>query len=255
MNKLLAVDIGNSNTKYGYFVDGVLVERRVHSTAEIEQCATAQILNETFPVAISSVVPPAEETLRSLLSNHEMISISAAEQTVLTGMALTMGADRVADAVAAWKIHGKGRRPVIVIGLGTATTMLSISASGHVEGGFIAPGLGQTLAALHQQTALLPLLDMAGQTIELGCDTETHMRNGVFVGHIGLVREWQALAKKELGKELGKKALTVATGGWSEAISAASKSSKRIFDIVDPSLTLKGIHLLATAQGSVAKAV
>jgi pantothenate kinase type III len=140
---------------------------------------------------------------------------------------------------------------VIVIGLGTATTMLAISATGHVEGGFIAPGLGQTLAALHQQTALLPLLDMAGQTIELGYDTETHMRNGVFVGHIGLIREWQALAKRELGK----KALTVATGGWSEAISAASKSSKRIFDIVDPSLTLKGIHLLATAQGSVAKAV
>lgn len=248
MKNLLAIDIGNSNTKFGHFVDGSLIERRCYRTAEIEQRHEELVWNETFPVAMSSVVPAAEKTLRSLLSNHEVISVSAAEQTVLTGMAPTMGADRVADAVAAWKIYGKGRRPVVVIGLGTATTMLAISAIGHVEGGFIAPGLGQTLAALHQQTALLPLLDMAGQTIELGYDTETHMRNGVFVGHIGLVREWQALAKKELGKELGKKALTVATGGWSEAISAARKSRKRIFDIVDPHLTLKGIHLLAAAK-------
>ena len=248
MKELLAIDIGNSNTKYGYFVDGILEDRRCYPTAEIEHCTAALIWHKTFPIAISSVVPAAEETLRPLLSTHEVITISAAEQTFLTGMALTMGADRVADAVAAWKSYGKGCRPVVVIGLGTATTMLAISANGHVEGGFIAPGLGLTLAALHQQTALLPMLDMAGQTLELGYDTETHMRNGVFIGHIGLVREWQALAKKEFSKELGKKALTVATGGWSEAISAASKCNKRIFDIVDPHLTLKGIHLLAAAK-------
>jgi type III pantothenate kinase len=246
MKELLAIDIGNSNTKYGYFVDGILEDRRCYPTAEIEHCTAALIWHKTFPIAISSVVPAAEETLRPLLSTHEVITISAAEQTFLTGMALTMGADRVADAVAAWKSYGKGCRPVVVIGLGTATTMLAISANGHVEGGFIAPGLGLTLAALHQQTALLPLLDMAGQTLELGYDTETHMRNGVFAGHIGLIREWQAIGKEQLGK----KALTVATGGWSEAISAASKSSKKVFNIVDPSLTLKGIHLLAAAKAS-----
>ncbi|MDP3507184.1 MAG: type III pantothenate kinase [Candidatus Melainabacteria bacterium] len=246
MKELLAIDIGNSNTKYGYFVDGLLADRHCYPTAEIAHCTAALIRDKTFPIALSSVVPAAEETLRPLLSNHEIITIGAAEQTFLTGMALTMGADRVADAVAAWKIHGKGRRPVVVIGLGTATTMLAISANGHVEGGFIAPGLGLTLAALHQQTALLPLLDMNGQTLELGYDTETHMRNGVFAGHIGLIREWQAIAKELLGK----KALTIATGGWSEAISAASKSSKKVFDIVDPSLTLKGIYLLAAAKTS-----
>ncbi|MDQ5933917.1 MAG: type pantothenate kinase [Cyanobacteriota bacterium erpe_2018_sw_21hr_WHONDRS-SW48-000092_B_bin.40] len=249
MKELLAIDIGNSNTKYGYFVDGVLQERHCYPTAEIEQRTAELICQKTFPVAVSSVVPAAEATLRRLLQNHEMTFISATEQPFLTGMAAAMGADRVADAVAAWKIHGKCRKPVVVIGLGTATTMLAISATGHVEGGFIAPGLGLTLAAMHQQTALLPLLDMKGQTLALGYDTETHMRNGVFAGHIGLIREWQAIAKQQIGK----KALTIVTGGWSEAISAAHNSSKKFFDIADPNLTLKGITLLATADNSAFK--
>jgi pantothenate kinase type III len=90
---------------------------------------------------------------------------------------------------------------------------------------------------------------MKGQTLELGYDTETHMRNGVFAGHIGLIREWQAIAKQQIGK----KALTIVTGGWSEAISAAHNSSKKFFDIADPNLTLKGINLLAAADNSAFK--
>lgn len=246
MKELLAIDIGNSNTKYGYFVDGILQERHCYPTAEIKEHTAKIIQQRAFAIAVSSVVPAAEATLRQLLQSHEVTFISASKQPFLTGMAAAMGADRVADAVAAWKISGKGRRPVVVIGLGTATTMLAISASGHVEGGFIAPGLGLTLAAMHQQTALLPLLDMKEQTLELGYDTETHMRNGVFAGHIGLIREWQTIAKKKLGKN----ALTIVTGGWSEAMAAANNSSKKFFDIADPSLTLKGIQILASANTS-----
>lgn len=59
--------------------------------------------------AISSVVPAAEQHLRSLLSDEEVISISEICQNLLTGMDRTMGADRVADAVPALDLHGKGR--------------------------------------------------------------------------------------------------------------------------------------------------
>ena len=97
---------------------------------------------------------------------------------------------------------------------------------------------------MHEQTALLPLLQMQGQTDKLGFDTESHMRNGVFVGHCGLVRQWLKTARKAAGD----KVIRVATGGWSEAVSAAFPEGK-VFDVVDRDLTLKGIFILAKAGG------
>lgn len=239
MKTLLAIDVGNSNVKYGLFRDGKLTDTWRHPTAAVQEQAAAILSLSTAPVAISSVVPSAEKHLRQLLVGREVISVSEASQKLLTGMSPAMGADRVADAVAAWKIYGKERIPVAVIGLGTATTMLVISGSGHVKGGWIAPGLGVTLETLHHRTALLPLLKMEGQTLALGHDTDTHMRNGVFTGHIGLVREWLAVAKSNL---YGK-ALTIGTGGWSGSVNEFGD----VFDVCDPHLTLKGVYILATA--------
>ena len=238
MKELLAIDIGNSNVKYALFVNGKITETWRHPTDQVTAQAAPILKSQSCPVAISSVVPAAEQHLRSLLSDREVISISEICQNLLTGMDRTMGADRVADAVAAWMLHGKGRTPVAVIGMGTATTMLVLSGSGHVKGGWIAPGLSVTLESLHQRTALLPLLKMEGQTLGLGFDTATHMRNGVFTGHIGLVREWLSVAKSNLSG----RALTVGTGGWSKSVDQFGK----VFDVVDPNLTLKGIYLLAT---------
>lgn len=239
MNELLVIDVGNSNVKYALFRDGKLTENWRHPTARVFESAPEILSKTTCPVAISCVVPRAEQQLRTLLSGREVTSVGAIAQRLLTGMAEEMGADRVADAVAAWQIYGKGRTPVAVIGMGTASTMLVVSGSGHVKGGWIAPGLGVTLETLHHRTALLPLLKMEGQTLELGFDTDTHMRNGVFAGHIGLVREWLAIAKRNL---CGK-TLTIGTGGWSKSVNEYGK----VFDVCDPHLTLKGIYLLATS--------
>lgn len=238
MKELLAIDIGNSNVKYALFVNGRVKETWRHPTATVATDAAAILNSSSCRVAISSVVPAAEQHLRSLLSNRDVISIGEICQNLLTGMDRSMGADRVADAVAAWMLHGKGRTPVAVIGMGTATTMLVVSGSGHVKGGWIAPGLSVTLESLHQRTALLPLLKMEGQNLVLGYDTATHMRNGVFTGHIGLVREWLSVAKNNLSGQ----ALTIGTGGWSKSVQEFGK----VFDVVDPDLTLKGIYLLAT---------
>jgi pantothenate kinase type III len=213
--------------------------------AQVQESASAILGKTTCPVAISSVVPQAEQVLKALLAKREVISVSAVMQKLLTGMAEEMGADRVADAVAAWHLYGKGRTPVAVIGMGTATTMLVISGSGHVKGGWIAPGLSVTLETLHHRTALLPLLKMEGQTLQLGFDTDTHMRNGVFAGHIGLVREWLAIADRNLFGPT----IFVGTGGASKSV----QENGNVFDICDPYLTLKGIYLLATSAKNAPK--
>ncbi|MCC7531468.1 MAG: type III pantothenate kinase [Candidatus Melainabacteria bacterium] len=249
MKELLVIDVGNSNVKYALFRDGKLTDTWRHPTAQVKESASAILGKTTCPVAISSVVPQAELELKALLAKREVISVNAVTQKLLTGMDETMGADRVADAVAAWHLYGKGRTPVAVIGMGTATTMLVISGSGHVKGGWIAPGLGVTLETLHHRTALLPLLKMEGQTLELGYDTDTHMRNGVFAGHIGLVREWLAIANRNLTGQT----LFVGTGGASKSVQEHGSLNNKLFDICDPYLTLKGIYLLATSAKNAPK--
>lgn len=258
MNELLAIDIGNTNVKFGYFYDGDLVHQQSHPISDIESAAAALLHGTTYPVAYASVAPAAEARLLTLLAKRTVISVSALNQDCLSGMDETMGADRVADAVAAWKIYGIDH-PVAVIGLGTATTILVISATGLVVGGFIAPGLNLALASLHQHTALLPLLtmDSARQNVEehesgserlidttlaLGFDTNSHVLNGIFSGHLGMIRQWLELARERLGCDL----FAVATGGFSRSTLFAQANEKyKLFDSIDPQLTLKGIYLIA----------
>ena len=99
MKELLAIDIGNSNVKYALFVNGKITETWRHPTDQVTAQAAPILKSQSCPVAISSVVPAAEQHLRSLLSDREVISISEICQNLLTGMDRTMGADRVADAV------------------------------------------------------------------------------------------------------------------------------------------------------------
>ena len=258
MKELLAIDIGNTNVKFGYFCDGALVNQQSHPVSAVETAAAALLHGNNYPVAYASVAPPVEARLLPLLAKREVIAVSASVQDYLTGMDQTMGADRVADAVAAWKIYGNGC-PVAVIGLGTATTILVISAAGHVLGGFIAPGLNLALASLHQHTALLPLLTMESAqenaeeqhhrpdrlidaTLALGWDTESHMLNGVFSGHLGLIRQWLELARERVGIDL----FAVATGGFSRStLFAQADEQYKLFDSIDSQLTLKGIALIA----------
>ncbi|MBY0359452.1 MAG: type III pantothenate kinase [Candidatus Obscuribacterales bacterium] len=235
MTELLVIDVGNSNVKYALFKEGKLEESWRHTLAEATAQVPATLAKSKAPIILSSVVPSITDVIKKSAGARQLLEISASSQPWLTGMDATMGGDRVADAVGAWKLYGNGK-PVVIMGFGTATTLLAISAKGHVEGGWIAPGLNPTLQSLHEHCELLPLLEMTDQSQALGVDTNTHMRNGVFIGHIGLAKEWIAVASKLLGAEPVK----VATGGWAETIHAESK----IFDHVDQNLTLNGIRLI-----------
>ena len=240
MNKLLAIDVGNTNVKYGLFLDGKLVETWKHPTAKTAEHCAEFLGKSDAPCAMACVSPEAGKLIKAAAGERMLVEINASAQSFLSNMAEAMGADRVADAVAAWLVYGEGNKPVVVMSFGTASTALAVDAQGRVVGGWISSGITAQLEVLHERCALLPLLAMDKPSVELGFDTQTHMCNGVFVGNIGAAREWIRTASEQLGGN----AVSVATGGWAKALQEHGK----VFDHVDSSLTMQGIYLIAKAK-------
>lgn len=242
MNKLLAIDVGNTNVKYGLFLDGKLSQTWTHATAETAAHCAEFLGKCNAPCAIACVSPAAGKLIKAAAGDRLLLEVTGSSQKFLANMAEAMGADRVADAVAAWCLYGKSSQPTVAMSFGTASTLLLIDADGRVVGGWIMSGVTSQLEVMHERCALLPLLKMENQSSELGTDTETHMRNGVFVGCIGAAREWL----KTAANQVSGKSISVATGGWATTLQEHGK----VFDHVDPALTLKGIYLIASQTGT-----
>ena len=92
----------------------------------------------------------------------------------------TLGSDRLAAAVGAW--NEAPERNIVVIDAGSAITVDFIDRNGNYLGGNIAPGIKMRLRALHEYTALLPMIEKEGETPAIGYDTETAIRSGVING-------------------------------------------------------------------------
>lgn len=242
MSRVLAIDMGNTNTKYGLFEDGELRSTWCHTTAKTSE-ESANILAQTdAPVAFSSVVPDSAAIIQQWCQSHnrKLLNIDSASQSVISGTGGKLGADLTAAAVAALKLYANGAG-ALVIGLGTASTITAVSAEGKLLGVQITLGLGPTLETISARCALLPTVSHELKEISLGLDTETCIRNGTLLAHVGLVEAWIGRARTQLGVPL----VTVGTGGWVTTVAAHTK----MFDHVDLQLTLKGVNLLAQAAG------
>lgn len=200
---LLAIDIGNSNISVGLFSK----ERKLHFLASIDtdsRKTSDQIsidlmnifslygfrLKDVSGAIFSSVVPPMnfmmEKALTRLLGKPPMI----VGPGVKTGLNIRMeihnqlGADLVADAVAALE---KYPVPIIVIDMGTATTISYISAKRSYEGGLMFPGVRLSLDALSDHTAQLPDISLQHPKQLIGKNTEDCMRSGIVYGTAGML--------------------------------------------------------------------
>lgn len=105
-----------------------------------------------------------------------------------------VGIDRLLNAVSA-NVLRADRQPAIIIDSGTATTVDYVSSAGAFCGGAILPGFDLCARALHQYTALLPLVPLSrviqrdGLPAELGRNTEAAITSGLYWGHVGAVKE------------------------------------------------------------------
>ena len=115
-------------------------------------------LDDIDGMAVSSGVPRVKESLRLLADRYLEFDPVMIEPGVRTGIAILyenpkeVGADRIANAVAAFDLYGG---PTIVVDFGTATTCDAVSANGEYLGGAIAPGIGISMDALVGRAAAL----------------------------------------------------------------------------------------------------
>lgn len=247
---LLTADIGNTQTHLGVYDGATLlsswrISTQAASTAdELLVCLRTLLAAHPDPlsvdhVAIASVVPP--------LSTEWVVAtrkISGSEPLLLTFRTAVgfiysydtpeeIGADRIADAIAAIERYGA---PVIVVDFGTATNIEIIDKNGAFVGGIIAPGLATSADALFRAAARLPRIDIETPPAVIGTSTETAVQSGLTYGEIdridGLVRRVFA--------ELGYCSPVIATGGLSSRVLSISST---ITDVND-CLTLEGLRLL-----------
>lgn len=248
---LLAVDIGNTNVTLGVF-DGEKLRATWRMATDVNQMGDEYaalllpLLNyqgmkasDIKEAAMCSVVPPLVGIFEELLERYFKVSPLVVRAGVKTGVRIVfdnpreVGTDRIVNAAAAHHLY-KG--PVIVVDMGTGTTFDIVSKEGEFCGGVIAPGIGIAAQALYTRTAALPRVELVHPQKAIGSNTISAMQSGIVFGYIGLVEGLLA----RIQKELGEKALVVATGGYAELIARGTK----VIDEVNPDITLVGLRLI-----------
>jgi type III pantothenate kinase len=144
-----------------------------------------------------------------------------------------VGADRIVDAAAAYRLYGG---PACIVDFGTATTFDAISAEGEYLGGAIAPGIGIAAQALFQRTAKLPRVDLSRPPAAIGRNTVHAIQSGLLFGYVGLVEGMVARFRAELGEGLK----VIGTGGEVDIIARETEA----IEIRAPWLTLDGLRMI-----------
>ncbi|MGH9094024.1 MAG: type III pantothenate kinase [Acidimicrobiales bacterium] len=256
---LVAIDVGNTETLVGLFAPGdgpagssteVLHHWRLSTNARRTSDELAVQLDQLFALvdldphddvsglAVASVVPRLRTALRVMADQWLKVETMIVEPGVKTGMPILydnpreVGADRIADAVAAYELYGG---PTIVVDFGTATTFEVVSERGEYLGGVILPGIEISLEALFARAALLPRVELIEPRSVLAKNTVESIQSGAIYGFAGQV---DGLCRR-LEDELGP-CTVVATGGLAGLIGPVSQA----IDHHEPWLTLQGLRLI-----------
>ncbi len=246
MPRILAVDAGNTRVKCAVIEDGAVLEQWSFLTRHVRSKVRGALSRVDLPVVLASVVPAVNQAVSTWCETNgrELFVITSKNQTLLNANNDQLGADLLAAAAAAHKLHAKGR-PVAVIGLGTAITLTAIAGDGTFCGALFTLGMKHTRDSLAERCALLEhAASTVPSSVVLGNDTATCMDNGVLLATVGIARAYAEQARHELGNDT----LIVATGGDSALVAPLANAGRRrkLINVVDNELTLKGIYLLAT---------
>jgi type III pantothenate kinase len=249
---LLAIDLGNTNIKYGVF-DGdkmlasFRVSSRISRTADEYGSVLVGLLADRNiskadidGIIFSSVIPALNYTICHMCEYFFGISPLIVGPGIKTGLNIKadnpkeVGADIIVNSVSAFN---KYKGPIIVIDFGTATTFDVVSEKCELLGVVIAPGIKTSLEGLATKTAQLPMVELDAPKTVIGKNTKHCMQAGIIFGFAGLVENIIKKIKKELGLAEIK---VVATGGLGEIIAKEVK----LINTVDRTLTLDGLKLI-----------
>lgn len=249
---LLAIDLGNTNIKYGVFdgdklVASFRVSSRISRTADEYGSVLVGLLSDRGisksdidGIIFSSVIPALNYTICHMCEYFFNISPLIVGPGIKTGLNIKadnpreVGADIIVNSVSAYNKYGG---PIVVIDFGTATTFDVINEKGELLGVIIAPGIKASLEGLSTKTAQLPMVELDAPKTVLGKNTKHAMQAGVIFGFAGLVDNIIKKIKREIKIQDIK---VVATGGLGEIIANESNS----ISVVDRTLTLNGLKII-----------
>jgi len=248
---LLAIDVGNTHTVVGLFSGHEIHDHwRISTVAERTEDELALMIqqflgfhgfsfeNDVTGVVISSVVPRVTASFRYMSERYWGFPPLVLEPGTKTGMPILydnpkeVGADRIANAVAAFDSYGG---PTVMVDFGTATTVDAVSAKGEYLGGAILPGIEVSMDALFSRAAGLKKVELVEPKNLIGKSTVESIQSGAVYGFTGQV---DALVDR-FCDELGESTV-VATGGLAELIAPMS----RTIDHIEPWLTLHGLRII-----------
>lgn len=248
---LLCLDVGNTHILGGVFADDRLVFRfryatKLIGTADQFGIFLLNILNihkilpeKISATALCSVVPRFVYTIKHAISLYLPSEFFILQAGVKTGLNIKyknpneVGADRIANAIGA--INSFPNKNILIVDMGTATTMCAITKHRDYLGGAILPGIRIGMEALSNQTAKLKEVDIETPITYIGRSTRESVQIGIYYGHLGALKEIMKGAKEEIFP--GESVVTIGTGGFTQLY-----REKNLFDVILPDLVLQGLY-------------
>lgn len=249
---ILAVDIGNSTVVMGLINNSELIASRktvtdiseleVNYKEEIKTLLKSHSISESKieGAIISSVVPLLTDILKEAVSDIfklEPITVNSESITgidIITDNPSQLGSDRIADATAGINEYGA---PLVIIDMGTATTVSVINPQNQFLGGLILPGVRTSLNSLINNTSQLPRIKLGTPSERIiGTNTVSSIENGIVYGTAAQI---DGLIQR-ISDELDFDPKIIATGGNAGAVIPYCKSKI----IYDKNLLLKGLYII-----------
>ncbi len=252
---ILCIDVGNSVIHFGVYLkdkDQLVCQFRYNTVSSISSdqfgIFIKQVLAENDVdmhnikhIIIASVVPELDYPIRAAIIKYMQITPLFLTIGVKTGIKIKyaspveIGADRIAAAVGAEYLHpGKN---LIIVDMGTATTICAINKEKEYLAGAILAGMKTSIRALYSNTAKLPSVDIIKPEARLGKSTRENIQLGLFYGHLGAIQEISGfLSCQAFGKQNYS---IVATGGLSRVY-----KDEKLFHYIVPDLTLIGLKVI-----------
>lgn len=249
---LLAVDIGNTNIVFGCVNenDEVVLFERIstnHNATAAEYAVLIRTILEmnSFDLSdiddaiMSSVVPSVTNTVKEAIRKLFSVDVMVAGPGVKTGLNILidnpaqLGSDQAVDAVAAINEYPV---PLIIIDMGTATTLSVVDSKKNYRGGLILTGMKVAADALTARTAQLPKVNFEVPPHVIGTNTIDCLKSGILYSNASAL---DGIIDR-IEEELGEKCTAVATGGLSELVVPLCK--RKI--ILDNNLLIKGLAII-----------
>ena len=249
---ILSLDVGNTQIYGGVFdQDKMLISFRRNSkhgssSDEVgvflrmvirENGIDPKLINQ---IVLCSVVPEVIFSLKGACLKYFGLTPFILQAGVKTGLRikyrnpLEVGADRIANAIAATQLYPN--KNLILVDLGTATTFCAVNKNNDYLGGTILAGLKLNMESLEAKTAKLPSVEIVPCAFALGQSTVESLQSGLYFGQLGAIKEIiSRLTKECFPSEAAEQIFVIGTGGFSSLY-----EKEKIFNAVIPDLVLKG---------------